>query len=173
MGPREGGGALPVLAQRPAARRPVPPSAMSQVRTERYLTAYPPDVRSQVRVLIAKGRLADSLEQRYPERHAVASDSALYDYVSALNSRHLRNAGPLAKVLYDDQLHLTHQALGTHTGVRRAGRQSQVQARDSRRQPLSRGTRGSPEENRCSRTGTPQRARTRQGVLRPVHAHGT
>ena len=54
---------------------------MSQDPTERYLTAYPPDVRSQVRVLIAKGRLADSLERRYPERHAVASDSALYDYL--------------------------------------------------------------------------------------------
>lgn len=92
---------------------------MSDDPTERYLAAYPPDVRAQVRVLIAEGRLADSLERRYPERHDVASDGALYDYVSALKNRHMRNAGPLAKVLYDGRLHLTHQALGTHTSVSR------------------------------------------------------
>ena len=87
--------------------------------TAKYLAAYPPDLRAQVRVLIAQGRLADSLERRYPERHDVVSDGALYDYVSALKSRHMRNAGPLAKVLYDSRLHLTHQALGTHTAVSR------------------------------------------------------
>ena len=31
----------------------------------------------------------------------------------------MRSAGPLAKVLYDSRLHLTHQALGTHTAVSR------------------------------------------------------
>ena len=92
---------------------------MSDDPTEQYLAGYPPDLRAQVRVLIAEGRLADSLERRYPERHDVVSDGALYDYVSALKSRHMRNAGPLAKVLYDSRLHLTHQALGTHTAVSR------------------------------------------------------
>jgi predicted metal-dependent hydrolase len=92
---------------------------MSDDPTEQYLAGYPPDLRAQVRVLIAEGRLADSLERRYPEGHDVVSDGALYDYVSALKSRHMRNAGPLAKVLYDSRLHLTHQALGTHTAVSR------------------------------------------------------
>jgi predicted metal-dependent hydrolase len=92
---------------------------MSADPTERYLAAYPPELRTQVRALIAEGRLASSLERRYPERHAIASDGALYDYVSALKSRHMRSAGPLAKVLYDSRLHLTHQALGTHTAVSR------------------------------------------------------
>lgn len=92
---------------------------MSDDPTKQYLAAYPPDVRAQVRVLIAEGRLADSLERRYPERHDIASDGALFNYVSALKSRHMRNAGPLAKVLYDSRLHLTHQALGIHTSVSR------------------------------------------------------
>lgn len=92
---------------------------MSDDPTAQYLAAYPPDVRAQVRVLIAEGRLADNLERRYPERHEITSDGALYDYVSALKSRHMRNAGPLAKVHYDSRLHLTHQALGTHTAVSR------------------------------------------------------
>ena len=87
--------------------------------TAKYLAAYPPELRTQVRALIAEGRLASSLERRYPERHDIASDGALYDYVTALKSRHMRSAGPLAKVLYDSRLHLTHQALGTHTAVSR------------------------------------------------------
>jgi UTP pyrophosphatase len=92
---------------------------MSADPTFKYLAAYPPDLRAQVRLLIAEGRLSDSLEQRYPERHNVASDAALYGYVHELKSRYMRHAGPLAKVLYDSRLHLTHQALGTHTAVSR------------------------------------------------------
>ena len=92
---------------------------MSADPTMKYLAAYPPDLRAQVRVLIAQGRLADSLQRRYPDRHDIASDGALYEYVSALKSSHMRSAGPLAKVLYDSRLHLTHQALGTHTAVSR------------------------------------------------------
>jgi UTP pyrophosphatase len=92
---------------------------MSADPTSKYLAAYPADLRAQVRGLIAEGRLAESLARRHPERHDVASDAALYDYVQALKSRHMRNAGPLAKVLYDSRLHLTHQALGTHTAVSR------------------------------------------------------
>ena len=87
--------------------------------TAKYLAAYPLELRAQVRALIADGRLGSSLERRYPERHDIASDGALYDYVSGLKSRHMRSAGPLAKVLYDSRLHLTHQALGTHTAVSR------------------------------------------------------
>lgn len=92
---------------------------MSADPTARYLAPYPPALRAQVRVLISEGRLAETLERRYPERHAVASDGALYDYVIALKDRHMRSAGPLAKVLYDSRLQLTHQALGTHTTVSR------------------------------------------------------
>lgn len=92
---------------------------MSPDPTTKYLAGYPPELLAQVRELISAGRLQDHLQHRYPERHAVASDAALYEYVSALKARHLRNAGPLAKVLYDSRLHLTHQALGTHTAISR------------------------------------------------------
>ena len=92
---------------------------MSADPTAKYLSAYPPELRAQVRELIAQGRLADRLERRYPERHDIVSDGALYEYVTGLKARHMRSAGPLAKVLYDGRLHLTHQALGTHTAVSR------------------------------------------------------
>ena len=83
--------------------------------TEKYLSAYPAELRARVRVLIAEGRLANSLERRYPERHDIASDHALYDYVTALKTRHMRGAGPLAKVREARRRHLPHQALGNHT----------------------------------------------------------
>jgi predicted metal-dependent hydrolase len=49
----------------------------------------------------------------------VRTDGALYDYTMALKNRHLRNAEPLAKVVYDNRLHVIQNALGTHTTVAR------------------------------------------------------
>ncbi|MBU6258592.1 MAG: M48 family metallopeptidase [Burkholderiales bacterium] len=59
------------------------------------------------------------LRGRYPQAHAVRSETALYDYVAALKARHLRSAPPLAKVLYDPRLQIVRNALGTHTQVSR------------------------------------------------------
>ena len=39
--------------------------------------------------------------------------------VNALKARHLRNAGPLSLVAFDNRLQLLRQALGTHTAVSR------------------------------------------------------
>jgi UTP pyrophosphatase len=92
---------------------------MSTAAPLKYLAGYPSELLTRVRELIAQGRLAESLGRRYPERHDVCSNGALYDYVAALKSRYMRNAGPLAKVLYDSRLHLVQRALGTHTTVSR------------------------------------------------------
>ena len=85
----------------------------------RYLQAYPPHLQEQVRQMIASDRLGDYLHQRYPERHAVQSDKALYSYVQGLKQEHLRNAPSLDKVLFDNRLDLTHRALGLNTAVSR------------------------------------------------------
>jgi predicted metal-dependent hydrolase len=84
-----------------------------------YLRGYAPALLEQVRQLIAERRLRQSVLQRYPEGHDVRDDRALYDYVSALKALHLRNAEPLAKVAYDNKLHVVRNALGTHTTVSR------------------------------------------------------
>ncbi|MBL8475792.1 MAG: M48 family metallopeptidase [Methyloversatilis sp.] len=89
------------------------------MHTLTYLAGYPPHIQDQVRALIEQGRLAETLKARYPDTHAVRSDSALYDYVMALKQRHLRNGAPINKVLYDSSLGLTARALGTHTTVSR------------------------------------------------------
>ncbi|MER2555023.1 MAG: YgjP-like metallopeptidase domain-containing protein [Thauera sp.] len=84
-----------------------------------YLAAYPVHLQQQVLALIEQGRFAAALLGRYPQAHAVRSDSALYDYVQALKAEHLRSAPPLGKVRFDNTLHVIRNALGTHTAISR------------------------------------------------------
>lgn len=85
----------------------------------KYLQAYPMHLQQQVMQMIADGRLGDYLGTRYPARHQIQSDKALYGYVLDLKQQHLRNAPNIDKVLYDNRLDLTHRALGLHTAVSR------------------------------------------------------
>ena len=85
----------------------------------RYLQAYPPHLQQQVRQMIDSGRLGEYLQRRYPGRHDVQSDKALYGYAQDLRQQYLRSAPPLDKVLFDSRLDLTHRALGLNTAVSR------------------------------------------------------
>jgi predicted metal-dependent hydrolase len=85
----------------------------------KYLQAYPPALQDQVRQLIAQNKLGDYLRQRYPARHDVQSDKALYAYALGLKQEYLRNAPNIDKVLFDNRLDLTHRALGLHTTISR------------------------------------------------------
>lgn len=85
----------------------------------KYLQAYPSALQDQVRQLIARNTLGDYLQQRYPARHEVQSDKALYAYALALKQEYLRNAPNIDKVLFDNRLDLTHRALGLHTTISR------------------------------------------------------
>ncbi len=87
--------------------------------TLKYLSGYPESLQQQIRQLIAEGRLGDYLERRYPQRHQVQSDKALYGYVQQLRQSHLKSAPNIDMVLYDNRLDLTHRALGLHTAVSR------------------------------------------------------
>jgi len=83
--------------------------------TPNYLGGYPVDVVSQIQGLIESNQLAAILLKKYPQTHDVRTDRALYDYVNELKACYLRKAGPLNKVAFDSQLHITANALGTHT----------------------------------------------------------
>ena len=65
--------------------------------------------------MLASGELQLRLERRYPERHDVHSSKALGIYVQELKARFMRNAPPLTTVLFDERLHVVHNALGLHT----------------------------------------------------------
>jgi UTP pyrophosphatase len=89
------------------------------VTTLKYLQHYPAAVLAQVTSLVQAGTLGQWVAQRHPEAHNVRSDSALFDYVNTLKTDFLRNAPPLAKVAYDNRLHVVHHTLGTHTQISR------------------------------------------------------
>ena len=80
-----------------------------------YLAHYPEALQAQVRTALAQGRLADGLRARYPEIHEVRPTAQEFDN----QSRFLRQAEPLSKVVYDQRLHVIRNALGTHTAVSR------------------------------------------------------
>ncbi|MNF48734.1 hypothetical protein D3C76_989600 [compost metagenome] len=85
----------------------------------KYLRGYPASLQEQVAQMIAAGRLGEYLERRYPGRHEVQSDKALYSYAMALKLEHLRNAPAPDKVLYDNKLDVVHKALGLNTAISR------------------------------------------------------
>ncbi|MCC6645504.1 MAG: M48 family metallopeptidase [Polyangiaceae bacterium] len=79
------------------------------------LTCVPPALRAEVARLRDSGELASRLARRYPARHDVRGDRALYEYVQRLKARHLRSAPPVDRVSYDARLDVAHRALGLHT----------------------------------------------------------
>lgn len=84
-----------------------------------YLQGYPLETLSQVEKLLQEDRVADWLLKKYPLGHTIRTDRALFDYVQALKSEHLRGAEPLAKVAFDAKLRVVQHALGTHTTIAR------------------------------------------------------
>ncbi|MBT8767766.1 M48 family metallopeptidase [Metapseudomonas boanensis] len=85
----------------------------------KYLRGYPAHLQEQIALMIEAGRLGDYLERRYPGRHEVQSDKALYSYAMTLKQEHLRNAPAPDKVLYDNKLDVVHKALGLNTAISR------------------------------------------------------
>jgi len=85
----------------------------------RYLQGYATETLAQVEKLLQEDRVGDWLLKKYPQGHAVRTDRALFDYVQALKSTHLRGAEPLSKVAFDNKLQVVQHALGTHTSISR------------------------------------------------------
>lgn len=84
-----------------------------------YLTGYPAPLLERIQALLEQGQLGAWLERKYPQRHDVQTDKALYQFVSELKQRHLKHAPALAKVQYDNQQHPVKGTLGTNSFVAR------------------------------------------------------
>ncbi|GAB2661221.1 M48 metallopeptidase family protein [Vibrio panuliri] len=81
----------------------------------RYIQGYPEHILTPVSQLIESGRFCAWFEQRYPQRHEIQSEKALYDYTMALKNQYMKKTSPLSKVVYDNKIHLINNALGLHT----------------------------------------------------------
>ncbi|MDX1677418.1 M48 family metallopeptidase [Arsukibacterium sp.] len=85
-----------------------------------YLRQYPDSLQQQVRQLLADGKLASALQQRYPAQiHPVQTDKALYELTMALKRQWLKSSDPLSKVVFDPKIHVINNALGTHSQISR------------------------------------------------------
>lgn len=84
-----------------------------------YLRAYPEALQRQALQLLHDGRLGAHIEQKYPQRHTIQTDKALYQYIAELKAEFMRNSPPVNKVLYDSKINLVRNALGLHTAVAR------------------------------------------------------
>lgn len=85
----------------------------------KYLEGYDPDLQARVRGLMEQGRLEGYLRDRYGEAHDARTDKTLFEEAMKLKQRYLRSAPPLHKVVYDKQLDVLGDALGTHTRISR------------------------------------------------------
>lgn len=81
----------------------------------KYLAHYPQHLQDQVRALIDGDRLGAVLAERYPDRHELASNAALYEFVMAIKRAKMSSSPPLSKIRYCDKISTLHNALGTHT----------------------------------------------------------
>lgn len=85
----------------------------------RYFAVYPPGLQQQVRELIDGQRLDGYLQQRYPGRHQIRSDKALYDYAMAIKQQYLRSAPSPNKVVFQNRLDAARTILGLNTAISR------------------------------------------------------
>ncbi|WP_022940758.1 M48 family metallopeptidase [Psychromonas hadalis] len=80
---------------------------------------YPTQIKEQVKKLIETEKLTAYLLNRYPARHDIISEKALYDYVQNYKKRYIKQSSVISKVNYDAKLQLVKHALGTHSYVSR------------------------------------------------------
>lgn len=74
---------------------------------------------AQVRDLIAQDKLGAVLAKRYPNRHDISNDKALWAFTQDLKNRYMRSAPPLNKVMFDNKINVLKNALGLHTAISR------------------------------------------------------
>ena len=70
----------------------------------KYIAHYPAHIQDQVKSLIEQDKLGLYLQQKYPEAHQIQSDKALYQYVTEIKNRHMKNVGTLSQVSYNSKL---------------------------------------------------------------------
>lgn len=85
----------------------------------KYLAGYPDELGQQVQRLINENQLATVLLKKYAGVHEIRTDRALYGYVLDLKNTFMRNAQPLSKVIFDNDIRVIQRALGLHTAISR------------------------------------------------------
>ena len=80
-----------------------------------YFAGYPEPILLQLTALYEANKIGQYLKNKYPKRHEVVSEKALFERVNQYKQRYLKNAPNLSSVKYKKQQQLVANALGTHT----------------------------------------------------------
>lgn len=83
-----------------------------------YITHYPSHIQEQVAKMISDKTLGKYILKKYPQKHSLNTDKALYEYVMNLKNEYLKKF-QLSKVSYDGKVSDIAQALGTHIFISR------------------------------------------------------
>ena len=83
--------------------------------TLKYIAHYPEHIQNQAAQLISTGRLGAYIDSRYPTKHEIQSDKALYQYINEIKNQYMRKSNSLTQVSYNSKLAVLNQALGIHT----------------------------------------------------------
>lgn len=83
-----------------------------------YISHYPKHLQDQIKLLIEHKKLGSYILSRYPKKHEITTDKALYSYVMGYKNEYLKKS-QLSKVSFDGKINEVAQALGTHTFVSR------------------------------------------------------
>lgn len=85
----------------------------------KYLAGYPETLKQQVQELIGNKQLGAVLLKKYSSMHEIKTDRALYGYALDLKNTFMRNAQPLSKIVFDNDIRVIQRALGLHTAISR------------------------------------------------------
>ena len=83
-----------------------------------YINHYPKQLQEQIELLIQKNKLGEYLLSKYPKKHDIMTDKALYAYAMDFKNEYLKKH-QISKVMYDGKINDISKALGTHTFVSR------------------------------------------------------
>ena len=84
----------------------------------KYIQHYPQEIQNQIQALIEKDKLGDYLRKKYPKKHEIKTDKALYSYVMDFKNEYFKKS-QVSKVMYDGKINVISNALGMHTIVSR------------------------------------------------------
>jgi predicted metal-dependent hydrolase len=68
---------------------------------------------------VDKEKLTHYFLTKYPKKHNIQTDKALFEYTMDIKNSYLKKSPPLSKVHYDGKIQVIAHALGTHTFVSR------------------------------------------------------
>jgi predicted metal-dependent hydrolase len=84
----------------------------------KYIQHYPQEIQDQIQDLIDKDKLGDYLRRKYPKKHEIKTDKALYSYVMDFKNEYFKKS-QVSKVMYDGKINVISNALGMHTIISR------------------------------------------------------